>query len=171
MTLQFAVETLNSLDDDHFREALLQCSGSPVWCEHMSRLRPFSNAEDLIQKSSRSWKKLSTQDWLDAFNSHPKIGAVESLRKKFASTAASAAGEQSAVYSASEETLKSLAEGNSRYEERFGHIFIVFASGKTAEEMLSILNRRLCNSPAVELSVCSEEHQKITQLRIEKLQP
>src|SRR5262245_49130372 len=110
MTLQVAIETLNSLDYDHFREVLLKCSGSQTWCEQMTQLRPFWDAEDLLQKSSRAWEKLSTQDWLDAFNSHPKIGDVESLRNKFPSTAAWAAGEQSAVYSASEETLKRLAE-------------------------------------------------------------
>jgi 2-oxo-4-hydroxy-4-carboxy-5-ureidoimidazoline decarboxylase len=170
MTHHVAIETLNSLDDAHFREALLKCSGSPVWSEQMAQLRPFSDAEDFVEKSSRAWEKLSTQDWLDAFRSHPKIGDVESLRNKFASTAAWASGEQSGVYSASEETLKSLAEGNARYEKRFGHIFIVFASGKTAEEMLSILNGRLGHSPEVELSICSGEHKKITQSRIEKLE-
>jgi 2-oxo-4-hydroxy-4-carboxy-5-ureidoimidazoline decarboxylase len=149
---------------------LMKCSGSPVWCEQMTQLRPFSNAEDLLEKSGRAWEKLSTQDWLDAFSSHPKIGDVESLRSKFGSTAAWASGEQSGVYSTSEETLKSLAEGNAKYEERFGHIFIVFASGKSAEEMLSILKGRLGNSPEVELSICGVEHKKITQLRIEKLQ-
>jgi 2-oxo-4-hydroxy-4-carboxy-5-ureidoimidazoline decarboxylase len=167
--LQAAIENLNSLDNDQFREVLLKCSGSPVWCEQMTQLRPFSDAEDLIEKSGRAWEKLSTQDWLAALSSHPKIGDVESLRNKFTSTASWASGEQSGVYSASEETLKNLAEGNARYEERFGHIFIVFASGKSAEEMLSILNGRLGNSPEVELLISSAEHKKITQFRIEKL--
>src|SRR5207237_6054681 len=105
----------NSLDDNQLREALLKCSGSPVWSERMTRLRPFSDAEDLIEKSSRVWEKLSRQDWLDAFSSHPKIGDI---------TTAWASDEQSGVCSASEETLKSLAEGNVNYEQRFGHIFI-----------------------------------------------
>ena len=171
MTPQAAIETLNSLDNNQLREMLLKCSGSPVWCEQMTRLRPFSDAEDLIEKSRRAWDKLSTDDWLDAFRSHPKIGDIHSLRNRFASTATWAAGEQSGVYSASEEMLQRLAEGNGRYEQRFGHIFILFAPGKTAEEMLSILDVRLGNSPEVELSICREEHKKITQLRIEKLQP
>jgi len=137
----------------------------------MAQLRPFSDAEDFIEKSRQAWEKLSTQDWRDAFSSHPKIGDVESLRNKFSSTAAWASGEQSGVFSASRETLESLAEGNARYQERFGHSFIVFASGKSAEEMLRILNGRLGNSSEVELSICIAEHKKITQLRIEKLQP
>jgi 2-oxo-4-hydroxy-4-carboxy-5-ureidoimidazoline decarboxylase len=170
LTLQLAIERLNSLDDYHFREVLLKCSGSPVWCEQMAQLRPFLDADDLIGKSSRAWEKLSTQDWLDAFRSHPQIGDVESLRDRFSSTAAWASGEQSGIYSTSQEILKSLAEGNATYEKRFGHIFIVSASGKSAEEMLSILNGRLCNSSEVELSISSAEHKKITQLRIEKLQ-
>lgn len=167
--LQSAVDILNSLESDHLRNVLLKCSGSLVWSDEMTRLCPFSNADDLIEKSTRAWKKLSTQDWLSAFSSHPKIGDLQSLRNKFASTAASASSEQAGIYSASEETLKRLEEGNAEYEEKFGHIFIVFASGKTADEMLSILNLRLRNSPEVELSISSREHQKITQFRIEKL--
>jgi 2-oxo-4-hydroxy-4-carboxy-5-ureidoimidazoline decarboxylase len=165
-----SIEHLNSLDSDHLHEALLKCSGSRVWCEEMSRLRPFSGEEDFVEKSRRAWEKLSIEDWLDAFRSHPKIGDVENLRKRFSSTAAWASAEQSGVSSASEETLKGLAEGNARYEDRFGHIFIVCASGKTAEEMLSILNGRLGNERRVELGIAIGEHQKITQLRIEKLQ-
>jgi len=169
LTLQWAVDTLNSLDEDQLREALQKCSGSFAWCELMTRQRPFSDAEDLKEKSDRAWDQLSEQDWLDAFGSHPKIGDVESLRGKFAFTAAWASAEQASVYAATEETLKSLTESNARYEQRFGHIFIVFAPGKTADEMLSILNRRLSNSRDVEFSICSMEHKKITLFRIEKL--
>ena len=172
MTVQMAaIENLNALDDDHLRETLLKCSGSPVWCEEMARVRPFADLKDFMEKSGRAWEKLSTYDWLEAFSSHPKIGDVASLRKKFASTEAWASAEQSGVRSASEETLTGLLEGNAKYEERFGHIFIVCASGKTADEMLSILNGRLGNEPHVELGIASAEHKKITQLRIEKLQP
>jgi 2-oxo-4-hydroxy-4-carboxy-5-ureidoimidazoline decarboxylase len=171
LTLEWVVDALNSLDEDQLREALQKCSGSFAWCELMTRQRPFSDAEDLKEKSDRAWERLSEEDWLDAFRSHPKIGDVESLRRKFASTAAWASAEQASVYGASEETLKSLTESNARYEQRFGHIFIVFAPGKTADEMLSILNRRLSNSRDVEFSICSAEHKKITLFRIEKLHP
>jgi 2-oxo-4-hydroxy-4-carboxy-5-ureidoimidazoline decarboxylase len=171
MALERAVEYLNALNDDRLREALLQCSGSPAWCERMIRDHPFIGAEDFMAKSGLAWDSLPAKDWFAAFASHPKIGDVENLRKKISSTAAWASAEQAGVSSASEETLNRLAEGNARYEERFGYIFIVCASGKTAEEMLSILNRRLGNPPELELAIAGEEHRKITRLRIEKLQP
>src|SRR5262245_38252647 len=159
------IQKLNALHGDRLRETLLKCSGSPVWCEQMARLRPFADMADLIEKSERAWKSLSIEDWLVAFRSHPKIGDLDNLRRKFASTADWASAEQGSVYSASEETLQRLAAGNARYEERFGHIFIVCASGKSADEMLAILNGRLGNDPANEFEIASAEHKKITQLR------
>lgn len=171
MTVQMInLESINSLDKDRAREAFLKCSGSPVWSDEMTAQRPFSTPEDLSSKAANAWDKLTRRDWLEAFTSHPKIGGIESLRKKFASTATWASNEQSGVGSAPEETLEGLAEGNKRYEERFGHIFIVCASGKTASEMLSLLRERIDNPPEVEFEIACNEQKKITQMRLEKLQ-
>src|SRR5262249_5689370 len=108
-------------------------------------------------------------DWLEAFAAHPRIGAVESLRKKFATTAAWAAGEQAGVAGAPETVLQALADGNRRYEGRFGHIFIVCATGKNAARTLARLEQRLANAPGEELRVAAAEQAKITRLRLEKL--
>ena len=108
-------------------------------------------------------------DWREAFTHHPKIGDVDALREKFASTAAWAAGEQGAVRQASEATLQGLKAGNEAYEQHFGYIFIVCATGKSADEMLALLQARLPHSPAEEIHVAMAEQAKITRLRLEKL--
>ncbi len=108
-------------------------------------------------------------DWLEAFAAHPRIGDVDALRAKFAATAAWASGEQAGVAGASESTLRALAEGNRDYEAKFGHIFIVCATGKTADEMLGLLRERLANEPDAELAVAAAEQAKITAIRLRKL--
>ena len=162
---------INSLDSEKLKEDLLKCSGSRVWTEDLQGQRPFSSAEELERKSSAAWKKLTHKDWLEAFAHHPKIGDLESLRKKFATTANWASNEQSAMSSASEQIIKKLAVGNEQYQDKFGYIFIVCATGKTAPEMLCLLEERLANTPEVEFEIACREQQKITQLRLEKLTP
>lgn len=133
---------------------------------------PFFPADDLVElleDAEEQWYLCSHDDWKGAFAQHPRIGDLESLKKKFASTAQWAAGEQSGVQDADTETLKALADANRQYEERFGYIFIVCATGKSAGEMLAMLNSRLKNDPAVEIEVAADEQNKITRLRLEKL--
>ncbi len=133
---------------------------------------PFFPADDLVElleDAEEQWFLCSEADWKEAFAHHPKIGDVESLKKKFASTAQWASGEQSGVNNASAQTMEALAEGNKKYEEKFGYIFIVCATGKSAEEMLAILQNRLQNNPEVEIEIAADEQNKITKLRIEKL--
>ncbi|RZK26134.1 MAG: OHCU decarboxylase, partial [Hymenobacter sp.] len=112
---------------------------------------------------------LSEADWREAFTHHPKIGDVSALREKFASTATWAAGEQGAVRQASQSTLEALAAGNEAYAQRFGYIFIVCATGKSAAEMLALLQARLPHEPAQEIKIAMSEQAKITRLRLEKL--
>ena len=123
---------------------------------------------DLLDAEDQ-WYECSEADWLDAFTHHPKIGDVESLKKKFASTANWASGEQSGVDKASEEIIKALAEANRLYEEKFGYIFIVCATGRSAEEMLGLLHARLLHDPETEIEIAADEQNKITKLRLEKL--
>jgi 2-oxo-4-hydroxy-4-carboxy-5-ureidoimidazoline decarboxylase len=133
---------------------------------------PFFPADDMVEileDAEEQWWKCSEADWKEAFAHHPKIGDVESLKKKFAATAQWASGEQSGVTTASQQTIEALAEGNRDYEEKFGYIFIVCATGKSAEEMLEILQSRLPNSPEDEIQIAADEQNKITKLRIEKL--
>ncbi len=136
----------------------------------MAKEHPFASAEELKSKSETAWKSLTRSDWLAAFAHHPKIGDVESLHKKFATTAGWAANEQSGVGSASEDIINSLARGNQEYEARFGYIFIVCATGKTAAEMLGLLATRLEHEPDTEFDIACREQKKITQLRLEKLE-
>ena len=160
---------LNILPKQQLIAELTKCCGSSSW---VNRILPFIPADDMIElleDAEEQWWQCSEDDWKEAFGHHPKIGDVESLTNKFASTAQWASGEQSGVNVASEETIKAIAEGNRLYEEKFGYIFIVCATGKSAEEMLEILQSRLENKPEDEILIAADEQNKITKLRIEKL--
>jgi 2-oxo-4-hydroxy-4-carboxy-5-ureidoimidazoline decarboxylase len=171
LNLNMNLNLINTLAADLFTDKLLKCSGSKIWTDEMQRQRPFSTVEDLNSKSDTAWKKLTQDDWLEAFTHHPKIGDVENLRQKFASTANWASNEQSGVNSASEETIKKLSHGNQSYKDKFGYIFIVCATGKSASEMLGLLEQRIDNPPEIEFENACNEQKKITQLRLEKLEP
>lgn len=160
---------LNQLPTPELKAALSTCCGSTVWVNEMARLFPVESKENLFEQAKVIWYGLSESDWREAFTHHPKIGDMESLRKKFASTAAWAEGEQAGVSTASLSVLEMLAEGNQFYEEKFGYIFIVCATGKSAEEMLEILEARLLNSPEEEIQIAMQEQNKITNIRLAKL--
>jgi len=163
------VNELNVLNSQQAEDAFMLCCGSKSWARQMQASRPFKNAEEVKSRADAFWKEASRADVLEAFTHHPKIGDVDSLRKKFASTRAWAENEQSGASQASEETLHKLADLNEVYLKRFGYIFIVCATGKSAEEMLEILESRISNEPAKELGIAAGEQQKITHLRIDKL--
>jgi 2-oxo-4-hydroxy-4-carboxy-5-ureidoimidazoline decarboxylase len=136
----------------------------------MLRARPLASQAHLEGMSDHVWWHLGDGDWLEAFEHHPRIGAdIHALREKFAATATWSAGEQESVSQASEDTLHALAEGNRAYEARYGHIFIVCASGLTAAEMLARLNARMENPAADELRIAAGEQARITRLRLAKL--
>jgi 2-oxo-4-hydroxy-4-carboxy-5-ureidoimidazoline decarboxylase len=129
----------------------------------VSRAHAFGLAEDL-------WWHMGDGDWLEAFTHHPQIGAdVATLREKYASTAKQSAAEQAGVEEAGEATLKALSTANTEYLARFGWIFLVCATGKSASEMLALLRERIDNEPAAELRIAAGEQVKITRLRLEKL--
>ena len=160
---------LNDLTAAQADELLFSCCGCSSWVEKMLRCRPYDSSEDLFNAADDCWQNCSESDFLEAFSHHPKIGDLDSLRKKFASTAHLAASEQASVSSATEEVLQGLADGNKDYEAKFGFIFIVCASGKSASEMLEILRTRLPNSRETELRIAAGEQAKITKIRLEKL--
>ena len=147
----------------------MKCCGSQVWVNKMLPFFPADDLVELLEDAEEQWFKCSEADWKEAFAHHPKIGDVESLKKKFASTATWASGEQSGVNTADQQTIEALAKGNNEYEKKFGYIFIVCATGKSAGEMLGLLNERLINDPGEEIEVAADEQNKITKLRIEKL--
>ncbi|HEY8432467.1 MAG TPA: 2-oxo-4-hydroxy-4-carboxy-5-ureidoimidazoline decarboxylase [Sandaracinaceae bacterium] len=165
-----AARKLDAMDREAAREALTRCCGARRWVEGMLERRPFGTDEALMAAADEVWARMERDDVLEAFTHHPRIGAsLDELRARFASTSAWSAGEQSGALGASEETLRALRDGNAAYEARFGHIFIVCATGKSAEEMLAILNARMSNGPDEELRVAAAEQAKITKLRLAKL--
>lgn len=159
----------NILPKEQLIEELSRCCGSSTWVKKMLPFIPADDMIELLEDAEELWWQCNEDDWKEAFSHHPKIGDAESLATKFASTAQWAWGEQSRVNMASAEIIKALAESNSLYEEKFGYIFIVCATGKTAEEMLEILQERLKNDPEEEIKIAADEQNKITKLRIEKL--
>ncbi|HKO80662.1 MAG TPA: 2-oxo-4-hydroxy-4-carboxy-5-ureidoimidazoline decarboxylase [Chitinophagaceae bacterium] len=160
---------LNTLSLPLLKDELTKCCGSSAWVNRMVPFFPADDLVELLEDAEEQWFLCSESDWKEAFAQHPKIGDVESLKTKFASTAQWASGEQSSINSASTQTIEALAKANKEYEEKFGYIFIVYASGKSAEEMLAILQNRLQNNPEVEIEIAADEQNKITKLRIEKL--
>ena len=172
------LEKINSLTP---RDAVIlfrQCCGSTRWAQTMNDRKPFRSVEEMHIASDDVWYSLTEDDWKQAFAQHPKIGDIpperhgragKSLRKKFGSTADWAKGEQAGAMGASEKVLKALAEGNNLYEAKFGYIFIVCATGKSAEEMLAILNKRLNNIPSEEIKIAAQEQAKITRIRLENV--
>ena len=148
---------------------LSKCCGARAWVQRMLPFIPADDLVELLEDAESQWWLCNEEDWKEAFTHHPKIGDLDSLKKKFANTAVWASGEQSGVNTAKDEILNALAEGNRLYEEKFGYIFIVCASGKSAEEMLGMLNERLKNNPEDEIRIAADEQNKITLLRLEKL--
>jgi len=165
------IQHINEWSEAEAREAFLRCCGATRWVERMAARRPFASEVDLFAVAEQVWQGLTRDDWLEAFAAHPKIGDLDALRAKFAATGAWPASEQAGVAGAAETTLQALAEKNRHYEDRFGYIFIVCASGKTAAEMLALLEQRLHNDPAEELLLAAGEQAKITRLRLEKFVP
>lgn len=160
---------LNQLPKEQLKEELFKCCGSTAWVNKMVPFFPADDMVEVLEDAEGQWYQCSQQDWLEAFTHHPKIGDVESLKKKFASTATWAANEQSGAAEASQEIIAALAKGNTDYENKFGFIFIVCATGKSANEMLQLLQDRLTNNTSEEIKIAADEQNKITKLRLEKL--
>lgn len=161
---------LEALPPSAAGEALLRCCGSTRWVARILEQRPFVSTAALFEAADRIWSELEPNDYLEAFSHHPQIGAdLAELKRKFASTASWSTSEQAGAGSAEQATLETLRDGNRAYLERFGFIFIVCATGKTAAEMLALLHSRLPNDPATELRIAAGEQAKITKLRLEKL--
>jgi 2-oxo-4-hydroxy-4-carboxy-5-ureidoimidazoline decarboxylase len=165
------LEVINTWTEAQARESFGRCCGSECWSRAMALARPFESEAALVDTAERIWWGLSRADWLEAFAAHPRIGDLQSLRARFATTAAWASREQSAVDGAAETVLNELAGGNRQYEERFGYIFIVCATGKTADEMLELLRARLTNDPVAEIKIAAGEQMKITKIRLERIAP
>jgi OHCU decarboxylase len=176
-TVEPGVARLNGLAATEAETELLACCGARAWAERLAAARPFADRDGLLAAAERIWWELDPADWRQAFAAHPRIGesrAVEPgdgpgakpLRRR---TAQWSAEEQSGARSATASALADLAAANRDYEARFGHVFLICATGRSAEEMLAALRERMGNDPQTELSVAADEQAKITRLRLEKL--
>jgi len=162
-------QSLKLLETRASENELLKCCGSREWVARLIAEGPFKDEDDLISKADRAWWSLEPHDWLEAFHSHPKIGEKKAAREVAAEAQRWSEDEQSGVRNSAAETMAALARLNREYEQKFGYIFIVCASGKTSEEMLATLRERLGNSPEEELQIAAAEQAKITRLRLGKL--
>jgi OHCU decarboxylase len=165
---------LNTAPAAEAERMLLDCCGSRRWAREVAAGRPYAAAAALPAAADRVGRRLGSDDRLEAFAAHPRIGERAGRQGSGGSASSErsrgwSAGEQSGVQSAEQEVIAALAEGNRAYEERFDHVFLVCATGKSAAEMLEILGRRLGNDPATELGEAAEEQRKITALRLAKL--
>jgi OHCU decarboxylase len=172
MDLSEGLARLNSLSAAEAETELLKCCGSTVWARTLSARRPFGDAPELLAAADEVWWRLSERDWLEAFAAHPRIGgrgSSDAARAQHAQAEGWSEQEQAGARTAAQATLDELAAANRAYEEKFGHIFIVCATGKTAGEMLALLRARLPNEADAELRTAAAEQGKITRLRLEKL--
>jgi OHCU decarboxylase len=157
----------NTASEADALEAMLACCGAPRWAAAMVALRPIGSVVELSAAADREWSRMDEADWLEAFACHPRIGEKKSAHASQKSSAWSTQ-EQSSAASAAEQMLEELAEGNALYEQRNGFTYIVCATGKSAEEMLAILKRRLANNRAAELREAAEQQRQIMQIRLGK---
>ena len=158
------IRMFNKLSKAEKEKQLISCCGSSAWVDLMLTQFPFASESDLIEAATDTWyNQCSSTDWLESFMHHPKIGDVKSLTKKFAGK------EQASVAAATKKTIAALAKANKEYEAKFGFIFIVCATGKSATEMLRLLEGRLSNTIGEELHIAMGEQMKITILRFQKM--
>lgn len=156
----------NTLPEETAKRELFACCGSAKFADAMMKHFPFASEKQLVDLATQIWYgECSEVDWRESFTHHPKIGDVKSLTEKFAGK------EQAGVAVATKETIEALAKANTDYENRFGFIFIVCATGKSADEMLALLNDRLQNSTEEELHIAMGEQQKISIIRFKKMLP
>ena len=155
------LEDLNHWPEERFTAELTKCCGSKAWVHTLFRARPFSSPEDLMKKASTIWKALTPEDWKEAFSHHPRIGSQK--------TSGWSSQEQAGVTNAEESVKAQLQSGNEEYFNKFGFVFLICATGKSASEMLQALNRRLKRSLDEEIEQAALEHDQITQIRLGKL--
>lgn len=163
------IASFDHLPQNEKKKMLIECCSSSCWVDKMLPVFPVEDLVELLDSAEEKWFECSEEDWKEAFSQHPKIGDLQSIKTKFAATAHLAAGEQSGVSESDADILQALADANKTYEEKFGYIFIVCASGKSAAEMLGILQSRLSHEPGREIRIAADEQNQITKLRLEKI--
>lgn len=162
-----ALDAWNKADEATAFDAMIACCGATRWASAMVALRPLASVAELSEAADRVWSTMDEADWMEAFACHPRIGERNAAHA-IAKSAAWSKQEQSSAASAETNVLAEIAKGNTRYEERYGFTYIVCATGKSAEELLAILKRRLESNRDAELRVAAEQQRQITQIRLGK---
>ncbi len=168
MTASAVLARWNALDDGLAADEILPCCGSRRWARELAQSRPFADEAELFERSDVIWLRLSRADWDEAFRSHPRIGERKAAELATQQSTVWSRQEQRGVDPADQASNAALERGNRLYEERFGRVFLICASGKSAAEMLVALERRLQNDEQTELSEAVEQQRQITQLRLRK---
>jgi 2-oxo-4-hydroxy-4-carboxy-5-ureidoimidazoline decarboxylase len=159
----------NELPAEAARQALLACCGSSSWAERMRAGRPYSSPQDAIRQSNVIIATMTVTDLAEALAGHPRIGARTETGAGSARSAEWSRQEQALVSAADADTARELAESNLEYERRFGHIYLVCASGRTGKQLLALLRSRLRNDTRTEWQVVRSELQKINEIRLRQL--
>lgn len=163
------VTRLDTLQPETAEAELRKCCGASRWVRAVAEGRPYGSAQALFEAADRAWADTGEADWREAFQSHPRIGETKAAAGQSATEKRWSTQEQRGTSGASDEARAALAAVNREYEARFGHIYLVCATGRSAEELLAIARDRLHNTPGDELRVAAAEQHKITRLRLEKL--
>jgi allantoicase len=159
----------NNLSRSRAQKALLDCCGAKRWAKQMAAHIPFASVSQLLETADKTWRELKREDWLEAFRHHPPIGENRAKATQSANARRWSAAEQSAAQESPAATLQALVEGNRKYEAKFGHVFLICATGKSGEEISKNLKQRLSNDREAELRIAAKEQRKISRLRLEKL--
>ncbi|HLF55918.1 MAG TPA: 2-oxo-4-hydroxy-4-carboxy-5-ureidoimidazoline decarboxylase [Thermoanaerobaculia bacterium] len=164
-----ALARFNALPPEAAERELLDCCGAWRWARRLAAARPYAGAGELAETAERAFAELEPLDWMEAFAAHPRIGDAARAGAQSARGESWSAGEQAGVRGADESLRAALAAGNRDYEAKFGYTFIVCATGRSGEEMLAELERRLGHEPERELETAAAEQRRITQLRLGRL--
>jgi OHCU decarboxylase len=148
---------------------LTSCCGSTRWVSAMVARRPFTSRDELFRAADEEWRRLSVDDWREAFAHHPRIGEARAAAVVGATAQRWSEGEQANAAASESGVKRELADAQREYEERFGHIFLICATGKTSDQILAALRARMHNDPETELAVAAEEQRQITRLRLAKM--
>jgi 2-oxo-4-hydroxy-4-carboxy-5-ureidoimidazoline decarboxylase len=174
--MRLSLDDLNALSEEGARVQFFNCCASTRWARLMSEQRPFGSLSQMEETAEDIWGSLNREDWLEAFAGHATIGGTPVVPSGAGSTVGDrtsaqswASNEQSGMNAASPDVRERLAAANRDYEARFGYIFIVCATGKSAAEMLDMVERRMGHDPETEIAVAANEQRKITRLRLMRL--
>jgi 2-oxo-4-hydroxy-4-carboxy-5-ureidoimidazoline decarboxylase len=163
------VSELDTMPRERAGELLRACCGAAAWVQGMLARRPYGDLPSLLAAADEVWSALGAAEWREAFTHHPRIGEAKSATTQNERARVWSSGEQSGMRDATAGVRAALAAANAAYDARFGYICIICATGKSAQELLSITSARLRNEPDVELRVAAEEQRKITRLRLKQL--